>query len=69
MLYYAFFFGFSFLLHNIERFSKKYDAILMLIYVRSQLIEVVSVTSEYPQDGGWGALLLRLLRLRVIKIA
>ena len=26
-------------------------------------IEVIGVTPAYPQDGGWGALLLRLLRL------
>ena len=31
------------------------------------LIEVVIVTSEYLQDGGWGVLLLRLPRLRAAK--
>ena len=31
------------------------------------LVEAINVTSEYPQDDGWGALLLRLPHWRVTK--
>ena len=37
------------------------------VFIGNLRIEVVSVTSEYPQNGGWGALLLRLLHLHASK--
>ena len=44
-------------------YSRSHD----LLSLMRQLIEIISVTSEYPQDGGWSVLLLRLLRLRATK--
>ena len=38
-----------------------------LFSLMRQLIEIISVTSEYPQDGGWSVLLLRLLCLHATK--
>ena len=66
-------------LNHLVLLDNKFVEIILVIWqrvksskisVRQQdrlLIEVVCVASEYPQDGGWGALLLRLPCLRMTK--
>ena len=47
--------------NNAICYSKRHLSVL--VTKKKKKIEVISVTSGYPQDGGWCALLRRLLRL------